>query len=523
MRSPIAGNSRVPKLLTGVWSAGRRLLLRVHRDERGVISVLTVFATFLFTILLVLLINVGRQIDDKIRMQNGADASAYSGSVAVARGMNSLAFSNHLLCEVFALTAYMREGRDQNAEKLVPEILQAWRVVGSRFATGTGAYHDSQKFKLMGQAIVNKADVEQRMVDAFSALAHEQSRISLPLFEYILTGPHGQGDPLGGFIPRFQRAVVRTTPLLAEAAADDIVRRYGASTQGIHRNQPLRTLLWRTNTLAMGYGDETDPTTRTVPALDPSPLGPDAMMPGLQEYFERAQQRRRDLAFYYLENWISHWQAKYFEYPSPGGSSREGDTTAKMSQYINLWRIFTCYQLNRLLDEYPNTNLPHMLRELHVPDTSGGGSAGGGNQEVLDRDYRFVGMAYWTPLSTMFPGLFRNPLDRDSQSYAVTFAQAEIYIPLKRYACCPWAYPVRCLDQNGEPTTCWIDQYDNWPREWDLFNQNWTARLTPATSVSLIPILQIHPNQYLSGYLSNYTPPRVAGISPAVLEVLSSH
>lgn len=517
------GNPRIAKQMAAACARGRSLVLRVHRDERGVISVLTVFATFLFTILLVMLINVGRQIDDKIRMQNAADASAYSGSVAVARGMNALAFSNHLLCEVFALTAYMREGRDQNAEKLVPEILNAWRAVGSRFATGTGKYGDSQKFKLMGQAIVNKADVEQKMVDAFSDLTHEHSRRCLPLFEYILAGPNGPGDPLGGFIPRFQRAVVRTTPILAETAADEIVQRYGASTQNIHANQPLRTLLWRSNALVMGYTDESDPTTRTMPALDPSPLGPDAMMPSLNEYFQRASDRRRTLAFYYLEDWIRHWQTKYFEYPTPTYSSREGDTTAKMSQYINLWRVFTCYQLNKLLDEYPNTNLPHMLRELDASSGGGCGNFDSQQQATLERDYQFVSTAYWPPLSTMFPGLFRNPLERDSRTYAVTFAQADIYIPRRRYACCPWAYPVPCTDPSGQRTTCWIDQYDNWPHEWDLFNQNWTARLTPATASSLIPVLQTHPSQYLTGYLASYVPPRVGSLSQTQLQIVSPH
>ncbi|WLD10953.1 TadE/TadG family type IV pilus assembly protein [Planctellipticum variicoloris] len=517
------GNLPAPNLLTAACRQGRGLVLRVHRDERGVISVLTVFATFLFTILLVMLINVGRQIDDKIRMQNAADASAYSGSVAIARGMNALAFSNHLLCEVFALTAYMREGRDQNAEKLVPEILQAWRVVGTQFWLGTGSRVHSQKFKLMGRAIVDKADVEQKMVDAFGALAHEQSRISLPLFEYILAGPNGQGDPLGGFIPRFQRAVVRATPILAETAVDDIVQRYGTSSQGIHENQPLRALLWRSNVLAVGYTDEDDPRARTVPALDPSPMGVDTMMPNLDEYFRRASDRRRSLAFFYLEDWIRHWQTKYFEYPTPSYSSREGDTTAKMSQYINLWRIFTCYQLNKLLDEYPNTNLPHMLRELDA--STGGGCAGFDSQQqaTLERDYQFVGTAYWPPLSTMFPGLFRNPLERDSRNYAVTFAQAEIYIPFRRYACCPWAYPVACTDENGQPATCWINQYDNWPHEWDLFNQNWTARLTPATAPSLIPVLQTHPSRYLTGSLTSYVPPRVGALSQTQLQIVSPH
>ena len=40
---------------------------RLHRDERGTVSIMTVFALFLFTILLVKLVNVGRHVDDKIQ------------------------------------------------------------------------------------------------------------------------------------------------------------------------------------------------------------------------------------------------------------------------------------------------------------------------------------------------------------------------------------------------------------------------------------------------------------------------
>ena len=77
------------------------------------------------TMILGMVMNVGRQIDGKIRIQNAADAAAYSGGVAVARGMNTLAFTNNLLCEVFSMTAPMREAQEQNAQKFVPSILAA--------------------------------------------------------------------------------------------------------------------------------------------------------------------------------------------------------------------------------------------------------------------------------------------------------------------------------------------------------------------------------------------------------------
>ena len=79
--------------------------------------------------------NVGLQVDGKIRLQNAADAAAYSGGLELARAMNSLTFTNHLMCEIFAMTAILRKASDpkqfpqnngQQAASHVPEILKAW-------------------------------------------------------------------------------------------------------------------------------------------------------------------------------------------------------------------------------------------------------------------------------------------------------------------------------------------------------------------------------------------------------------
>ena len=97
-------------------------LERVHSDQRGTISIVSVFALLMFTMLLVMIVNVGTHFDDKLKMQNAADASTYSGGVVLARGMNGLAFTNHLISDVFAMTAFLREARDRNAEPLVPPM-----------------------------------------------------------------------------------------------------------------------------------------------------------------------------------------------------------------------------------------------------------------------------------------------------------------------------------------------------------------------------------------------------------------
>jgi len=518
-----------------------RFLHGLHRDERGVISVLSVFALFLFTILLVLIVNSGRQIDNKIRMQNAADASAYSGGVAVARGMNALAFSNHLLCEVFALTAYMREARDRHSDQFVPKILQAWQQAGNAFASQTS----HPKFQNLGEAIIEKVPIEQQLVDSFSEMAYHQARITLPHFEYILAGPDyadppsiaGNKSPQGGFIPRFERAVVQTTPTLAQVATDEIARRYGTRTSALHRNQPLYGVLWRSSVEKIGTADETDFNTRTIPAVDPSPFSDDgAAIYGDAQFdcfYCIARSERRRLAHFYLNQWIDQWQTPYFEFPATRANPHRGSETAKMSNYVNLFRIFACGQLDKLLEqEYPDTNLPHLLREIRRGNCEGvlgpdcwADRKGPCTPDVVDdhklleRDYMFVGAAYWPPLSPMFPGLFQNPISRDSRAYAVTFAQAHVYIPRARFACCPWSTPSICYDQNRIPYTCWTDHYDNWPRRWDLFNQNWTVKLTPATVTYLTAILATNPG----GTVQSYAAPALGNVSDSDVRAINFH
>ena len=579
------------------------LTCRMHRDQRGAIAPLSVFAIFMFTILMVLIVNVGRQIDDKLRMQNAADASAYSGATVLARGMNAIAFSNHMLCETFALTAYMREGRDRKSEKFVPEILAAWEAVGNQFASGTGTAALSQKFRLMGQAIVTKVPIEQKMVDEFGEMTFHQARITLPLFEYILAGPtatsyEGRTDTsLGGFIPRFQRAVLQSVPYMSSVASDEISIRYGTRVQSQHRNQKLRGLLWSTNVAVVGWLDESNPVSRTLPAIDPSRYANDLSQVdnvvsdcntcfSCYECISRTQ--RQQLASHYLADWNTHWVSPYFEWPDTvsGGVSGESDvagsfnrggspdrygaTSAKMSNFINFWRVFTCANLQQLLEEeYPFTNLPFVLRD---PPTFPDGCVRSTdhpdrpcdpprplNQQTLEKNFNFVSSVYWPHQQPMFPGLFSNPLERDSRAYATSFAQATIFLPRAKFRCCAWADVVPCTLSNGSIGTCCLIHYDGapgswnnytrsntdpgyiqanliddqntfsfaarWERfgQWDLFNQNWAAKLVPATAANVPTIVSQHPANYLNGGLQNYQPPPLQNVSRQDFHLVNGH
>lgn len=612
-----------------------RLAARLHRDERGAISVLSVFAVFMFTILLMLIVNVGRQIDDKIRMQNAADAAAYSGATVIARGINAIAFSNHMLSETFAIVAYMREGRDRKSEKFTSEILDAWTKVGNQFAQGTGTQSLSQKFKLMGQAIVKKVPIEKQMVQAFGDMAFHESRVTLPLFEYILAGPdfensNGVPDrsPKGGFIPRFQRAVLLTIPYIASIAADEIAQRYGATTKAQHQNQDLHALLWATNATVVGTRDESAALTRTVPVIDPSRYGNDLAQVGetappdcltcftCSECISR--KIRSNLAHQYLNDWIRRWMSGYFEYPD-NGTPDFGSTSAKMSNYINFWRIYTCANLNALLDEYPHTNLPFVLRDAPTRPYNGGPPpdkfgtdwdydgcvataknpdrpCAPGNPitpQILESSYSFVSVVYWPHQKPMFPGLFQNPLVRDSQTYAAAFAQASIFPPRGRFVRTqggssglnqqdplnmlfdspapaaptnpnavqqrsvaenlPWVHQYACPPNS----ICYVNLYDaapgawdqytlsntnpshpqvmyglppfaqitRWEQfgSWDSFNQNWCAKLVPATAANVSAILAKHPGAYLNGALSGYQAPNLQNLPLQQFHLVNTH
>jgi hypothetical protein len=154
-----------------VLTVARRVfnrLSRLHRNEDGVISVMSVFTIFVLTIVLGMVINAGRQVDEKIRMQNAADAATYSGAVVISRGYNALAFSNHVEAEVFALTAYMRAGRDAGPKKdpttlnFENSILDAWNKVGKIFSRSS-----FPKFTALGSAIEQKVPLEKDVTKYF--------------------------------------------------------------------------------------------------------------------------------------------------------------------------------------------------------------------------------------------------------------------------------------------------------------------------------------------------------------------
>jgi len=435
----------------------------VHSDQQGQITILTVFAVLMLTIVLGMVMNAGHHVDDKIRMQNAADAAAYSGGVVLARGMNTLAFTNHLLCDVFALTAFMREARDRNAESFVPSILGAWNEQGGVLA-GSGF----PKFDRLGMAITQKVPREQQLVASYGEWASAASARVLPMLEEILAQE---------LIPRYQRAVLEAFPDMAQQAAMEVARE---SSQPDHGRGPMLAALWRTDGQVVGGAIEV--VDRTLPAIDPV----SDLLLDRQHYISQARSQRRSLARRYLNDW--NREAMYVF-----------DREAKMSQFGNLWRSFTCGQLERLLEvEYPQSNLPMLIgsEPLEAPDPAA----------ALAEDYTFVAVAYWKKRPVALARVFDSPVEGDQTA----FAQVRLFVPRSRLVWI-WHRPnwsptpiggvpgeFRTLPGETDPggprgEGRWIVGRQGVPTSWNLLNQHWTCQLVPATGPNLEVILQTLP------------------------------
>ncbi len=450
--------------LARVGRSAARRCAAVHGDQQGQITILTVFAVLLLTIVLGMVMKAGHQVDDKIRMQNAADAAAYSGGAVLARGVNTLAFTNHLLSDVFALTAFMREARDRHAESCVPPILGAWNEQGGVLA-GSGF----PKFDRLGMAITEKVPREQQLVTAYSEWASAASARVLPMLEEILAQE---------LIPRYQRAVVEAFPDIAQTAVMEVARE---SSEPDHGRGPMLGALWRTDGQVVGGAIEMFD--RTLPAIDPVT---DPLL-DRQRYVSKARSQRRSLARRYLSDW--NREAMY-----------AFDREAEMSQFGNLWRSFTCGQLERLLEvEYRESNLPMLIgsEPLETPDPAA----------ALAEDYTFVAVVYWKKRPVELARVFASPVEGDQTA----FAQVRLFVPRARLI---WKWyrpgwsptpiggvpgefpplPGEVAPEDGsQGQGRWIVGRQSVPTGWNLLNQHWTCQLVPATGPNLDVILQTLP------------------------------
>ncbi len=494
-------------ILRSLRNAWRRLT-SLHHDQQGSISIGSLFGLLLLVMLLGMVMNSVRQVDQKVKMQNAADAAGYSGGVVMARSMNSMAFTNHLLSEIFALTAFMREGRDQVAASLTPEILANWQRTGPAF---TGSEYPP--FDLLGQAITQKVPLEAEMVRTYSVWTAAASELMLPVLEEILAEQQ---------IPQFQRELRIAAPYLAQTAADETARRHG---QAWPDPVDVRAVMWRTDADLFGGVNEADRS--TLPVVDPEL----DTLPDQEEYFETAVAQRQNLANRYLRDWNND-------------SLRAFDLLGKMSQFSNLWRIVTGGQLKKLLEiDYPASNLPFQIRRQFTRTET----ADVDFTEELQRDYMYVAVAYANPLEEKSPRIFQNPLGASSQAYSQVF----LFIPRRRLikifedgtitgegATNFGGVPGQQLElpapprnqPEAEPAGEPDPEQDflvgrqsgsAYPTEWNLLSQNWTTQLAPATAPAIPAILSEQP--YLDGSMSEIRTPDLRTMDDTDLPWVSHH
>ncbi len=492
---PAAGSrtSRFAARAKGATTARLGRLRNLHGDEQGTISIVTVFSVMLLAMLLGMVLNAGRQADGKVKMQNASDAAAWSGGIVLARSMNTLAFTNHLLCDIFSLTAILREASQHNAEQMVPPILAAWTKIGPQFSQSQFA-----KFKALGPAITQKVPMEQKMVTAYGNWNAATADLVLPLWEQILAQE---------LIPQFQRALVAATPQMTQVAASEIARRHGL---GSPDRGPMGAMVW----LASG-SPLMDPTT-ALPVVDPQSNA---------AYKQIATQQRNSLANTYLNQWNNATLAGF-------------DQVAKMSQFGALWRGYTCGQLDKLLNkDYPNTNLPFVIRT--PPNQSGD------KNPYLEANFKFVGVVYWPQLRETLPGLFKNANHND----ALAYSEFMLMVPSRKLVrnwsgggggaapgisiggapgdtiTLPGAGGAAPPGGGGGAQTWNVGRMGT-PTAWDLLTQSWTVKIVPAISAGIPMILQTSPQGVTliaNGQQRGVMPPQLGGLSQQQLNLINTH
>ncbi len=80
-----------------------RMWRRLDRDDSGTVAMALPIGMLFFVVVAGFVFNSGRTVGGKIETQNAADSATYSTSVVVARGMNAITASNHLIGELNAL------------------------------------------------------------------------------------------------------------------------------------------------------------------------------------------------------------------------------------------------------------------------------------------------------------------------------------------------------------------------------------------------------------------------------------
>jgi hypothetical protein len=170
-------------------------LRRVAIDDEGMVSLATIVAVLFFVLLIGLAGNVGQAVSQKIEVQNAADATAYSGAVWVARGMNAVTVTNHVIGELMALVvlheAFGGKALDENKP-------HGPKIVNPLNLAITGSYGTAQT-SLPIPAPKPPGPVEESEIRAQATLFDSKVQLKALLAGLYLV--HGAGGALEKFPP----------------------------------------------------------------------------------------------------------------------------------------------------------------------------------------------------------------------------------------------------------------------------------------------------------------------------------
>ncbi|MCU0703142.1 MAG: pilus assembly protein TadG-related protein [Fimbriiglobus sp.] len=211
----------------------------VVAGETGMVSLLSLLAVLGLLVLFGLLANVGRTANQKVEVQNGADAVAYSGGNQLARGMNTVTAVNHLIGELSAFVILHHGfggdplvGRGQapttpNAERVLLPASYQLAVVASRL----GGFPEPNKDGY--EKVRDKPDDDAR--DVGGALWDSRIRLKhIAVWSYTIHAIGGFLSAVAQYIPVFGPIIKGVLTVLFIAPA--IVFEYKAYQEALVLN-----------------------------------------------------------------------------------------------------------------------------------------------------------------------------------------------------------------------------------------------------------------------------------------------
>jgi hypothetical protein len=172
-----------------------------------------------------------------------------------------------------------------------------------------------------------------------------------------------------------------------------------------------------------------------------------------------------------------------------------------MTAFGGIWRGFTRGQLAQLLEEYPDRNLPHMIRRDDLGDRNA----------QLDRDFMFVGVTYRPKLNPAMSRLFSDSLNADNS----LFAQGMLFAPRGRPTALRWVI----IQGIGE----WRWVFNGAPGRWDLWNEDWNFQLVPAQTEAIPTILQRQPQTNYATGAAGHRAPQLGTLGAGEWRLLTTH